>query len=177
MPTQNFTSFPTLTTERLLLRKIAPDDVNSIFLLRSNEIVNKYIARVPVTTMDEAQAWIAMINKRVEDGTSINWAITIKDTGEVIGLICLWKFSQDGTVAETGYEMHPGFHGKGLMTEALNTAVAYGFETLNLQLIEAYTHRENANSIRLLVKNGFVWNKDKVDDGFPHNVVYGLELK
>jgi ribosomal-protein-alanine N-acetyltransferase len=63
------------------------------------------------------------------------------------------------------------------MTEALNAVVKYGFEMLHLQLIEAYTHRENANSIKLLVKNGFVWNKDKVDEGFPHNVVYGLESK
>lgn len=87
-----FNPFPILTTERLILRKISIDDDQAIYLQRSSPIVNKYIARVPVADVTEAQAWIARINSNVDAGLSVNWAITLKDSGNFIGLICLWNF-------------------------------------------------------------------------------------
>jgi ribosomal-protein-alanine N-acetyltransferase len=174
MNTNPFNPFPILTTERLILRKISPDDDQAIYLQRSSAIVNKYIARVPVADITEAQAWIERINNNVDAGLSVNWAITLKDSGEFIGLICLWKFSEDRTIAETGYELSPAHHGKGYMNEALQCVLDYGFTELNLTTITAYTHRENNNSLHLLKKNGFTWNEGEIDEGFPHNVIYSI---
>lgn len=174
MPTSRFNPFPVLTTERLVLRKILPSDDQPIYLQRSNEIVNKYIARVPAANVNEAQAWIARINKSIDEGININWAITLKDSGTFIGLICLWNFSDDRAVAEAGYELTPSYHGKGYMNEALQCILDYGFSTLNLSAVKAYTHRENANSLHLLKKNGFVWSENETDEDVPHNVIYVL---
>ena len=41
----NFTPFPVIETERLLLRRITNDDVNEVFELRSNPETMKYIPR------------------------------------------------------------------------------------------------------------------------------------
>lgn len=174
MPTNHFNPFPTPVTERLILRKISPDDDQAIYLQRSSAIVNKYIARVPIADVNEAQAWIARINKNIDEGKSVNWAITLKDTGIFIGLICLWNFSPDNTIAETGYELSPPYHGKGYMNEALQCVLDYGFQELNLITIKAYTHRDNTNSLQLLKKNGFTWNEGEIDEGFPHNVIYAI---
>jgi ribosomal-protein-alanine N-acetyltransferase len=174
MDTNRFNPFPILTTERLILRKISLDDDRAIYLQRSSAIVNKYIARTPVADIAEAQAWITRINNNVDTGLSVNWAITLKDSGTFIGLICLWNFSEDRTIAETGYELSPAYHSKGYMTEALQSVIDYGFSELNLTTITAYTHRENANSLHLLKKNGFTWNEGEIDEGFPHNVIYSL---
>lgn len=174
MPTTRFSPFPILSTERLILRKISIDDDQAIYLQRSSPIVNKYIARTPVADVTEAQAWIARINNNVDLGLSINWAITLKDSGTFIGLICLWNFSEDRTIAETGYELSPAYHGKGYMNEALQCVINYGFSELNLKTITAYTHRENNNSLQLLKKNGFIWNEGEIDEGFPHNVIYSI---
>lgn len=174
MPTTCFTPFPILTTERLILRKISPDDDQAVYLQRSSPVVNKYIARTPVADITEAQAWIARINNNVDLGLSINWAITLKDSCTFIGLICLWNFSDDRTIAETGYELSPAYHGKGYMNEALQCVMDYGFSELNLATITAYTHRENNNSLQLLKKNGFIWNEGEIDEGFPHNVIYSI---
>jgi [ribosomal protein S5]-alanine N-acetyltransferase len=38
----NFTPFPNLATERLVLRKLTIKDAKEIMLLRSNEQVNKF---------------------------------------------------------------------------------------------------------------------------------------
>jgi ribosomal-protein-alanine N-acetyltransferase len=174
MPTSCFNPFPILTTERLILRKIVMDDDQAIYLQRSSPVVNKYIARAPVADINDAQLWITRINNNIDAGISVNWAITLKDSGTFIGLICLWNFSEDRTIAETGYELSPDYYGKGYMNEALKSVLEYGFTNLNLTTIKAYTHMENSGSRKLLEKNGFVWNEGETDEGFPYNVIYTL---
>lgn len=177
MPTNRFNPFPVLTTERLILRKILPGDDKAIYLERSNAIVNKYIARTPPADITEAQAWITRINKSIDEGQNVNWAITLKDSGTFIGLICLWNFSEDRTIAETGYELNPDYHGQGYMNEALSCILNFGFTNLQLSMIEAYTQKGNTNSIALLNKNGFVHDPSRIDEGFPLNAIYTLSNK
>jgi len=174
MDTTRFNPFPILTTERLILRKISMGDDQAIYLQRSSPVVNKYIARALAANVAGAQGWITRINSNVDTGISVNWAITLKDTGDFIGLICLWNFSEDLTIAETGYELSPDYYGKGYMSEGLKSVLEYGFTNLSLATIKAYTHMENANSRKLLEKNGFVWNEGETDEGFPYNVIYAI---
>lgn len=177
MLNNRFNPFPIITTGRLILRKIDLSDDNVIFLLRSNPEGNKYIDRPPTADVEAARAWITRINKSVDEGQNINWAITLKDSGTLIGLICLWNFSDDNTVAETGYELVTKYQGKGFMNEALTSVIDYGFSSLKLSLIEAYTQKGNANSIKLLTKNGFVHDPSRIDEGFPLNAIYTLSKK
>lgn len=177
MPSNRFNPFPVLTTERLVLRKISLDDDQAIYLERSNAIVNKYIARTPPADITEAQAWITRINKSIDEGQNVNWAITLKDSETFIGLICLWNFSEDRTIAETGYELNPDYHGQGYMNEALNCILNFGFANLQLSMIEAYTQKGNTNSIKLLTKNGFIHDPSRTDEGFPLNDIYTLSNK
>ena len=74
----------------------------------------------------------------------------------MIGTISLWKFSEDKKTAEVGYDLNPVFHNKGIMTEALNCVLKYGFTQLQLDKIEAYTHKENQASRKLLL-SWLVW--------------------
>lgn len=177
MSVTQFNPFPIVTTERLILRQITTDDDQDIFELRSDDVVRKYIARAEMADVTEAKAWIERINNNVKEGKSINWAIMLKETNAFIGLICLWNFSEDRTVAETGYELSPAYHDKGIMTEALIAAIDYGFSVLHLKSIEAFTHKENERSIRMLQKQNFVRNKTRVDEGFPNNVIFILQNK
>lgn len=57
--------------------------------------------------------------------------------------------------AEIGYELSIQSWGKGLMSEALKEMIAYGFESMNLNRIEAVVYPENGASIRTLEKQGF----------------------
>lgn len=54
----NFTPFPNLETERLYLRRVAKEDVNEIFALRSNKETMQYIPRPLVKTEEDAMAHI-----------------------------------------------------------------------------------------------------------------------
>jgi ribosomal-protein-alanine N-acetyltransferase len=77
-------------------------------------------------------------------------------------------------VAEIGYELKPVFQGMGFMSETIQCVADYGFGTLGLGKLEAYTHAENIRSIRLLEKNHFILEVDRKDEGNIHQIIYSL---
>ena len=158
MRDRNFKPFPVLKTERLTLRQLASSDDNEIFALRSNENVNKYLDRKPSKSIDDAKTFIQTINKNIQKNDSIYWAITLNDTYKLIGIICLFDFSDDNLKAEIGYELLPEFQGKGIMQEATSKVIDFGIQQIGLNLINAYTHSENQSSTRLLEKFNFKKN-------------------
>jgi ribosomal-protein-alanine N-acetyltransferase len=169
------TSFPVLTTPRLILRQPSEIDASVISALRSNEQVNQYIDRSKHTSIQEAKRFIVKVNNGVKEGKSLYWVMSLKNSLKLIGTICLWNFSADRTVAEVGYELDPAFHGQGYMSEALQCIVAYGFDVLHLSTIEAFTHRDNIASIQLLTKHGFRLEADRSDADNEHNAIYTLQ--
>jgi ribosomal-protein-alanine N-acetyltransferase len=170
----NFTPFPVLSTERLTLRQLTDADDLAIFALRSDDIVNRYIDRPKQTSIDEVKAFILKINNGIKQNKWIYWAICLKDKPNLIGTICLWNFSNDKTNAEIGYELNPEFQGQGLMNEALRSIINYGIQTIGLQKIDAYTHKENDSSTRLLVMNNFKLDRDRKDEENINNIIYSL---
>ena len=58
MLTINFTPFPNLATNRLLLRKLTPEDDRDIYYLRSDESVNYYLNRDKAESLNDAKAFI-----------------------------------------------------------------------------------------------------------------------
>ena len=152
----NFNPFPTLTTDRLVLRQLDKTDADEMFFLRSNERVMKYLDRAPAKSVDEAVAFIQMINTAIANNESINWAITLKGEPKIIGDICFWRMDSPNHRAEIGYRLHPAHHGKGIMNEALHSVLDYGFNVMNLHSVEANTNPGNKESIRLLERNGFI---------------------
>jgi ribosomal-protein-alanine N-acetyltransferase len=151
----SFLPFPECTTKRLLLRELRPGDVSAIFSLRSSESVNKYLDRPIEPNSHQAEAFIHKIQTGVKEGTWIYWTICLKPADNLIGTVCLWNFSVEQQSAELGYELLPTYQGRGLMQEAVENTLAYGFNTLKLQKIIAGTHSENTASLRLLRKTGF----------------------
>ena len=61
------------------------------------------------------------------------------------------------------------------MSEALNLIIDYGFNQLKLHKIEAYTHRDNKRSKKLLETNGFQLIKFRTDSDNAYNVIFELE--
>ena len=174
MPQPNFHPFPVLTTGNLILRELCGTDAKSIFRLRSDKKVSRFIKREPLSKIQEANRFISWVNSKIGINSMVYWVISREGTDELLGTVCLWNFSTDCTSAELGYEMLPKFQGKGVMSEAVKRVVEYGFETLDLKFIEAYTHKDNKQSTRLLEKLGFVPDLEKTDVENPDNIVFCL---
>ena len=156
MLTINFAPFPNLETERLFLRRVATEDINEIFLLRSNKETMKFIPRPLVKTEEDTMAHIALIDSKIEANEGINWAITLKNKPKLIGIIGHYRIKPENYRAEIGYMLLPEYHGKGIITEAIREVVKYGFEKMKLHSIEAIIDPKNYASEKVLQKNGFV---------------------
>lgn len=152
---KHFTPFPTLTTERLMLRQLVIADEREIFSLRSDSEINKYLDRQPCNTIADARNFITTVNENIHKNDALYWAITLSDSDKLVGTICLFGFSDENNTCEIGYELSTDFQGQGIMKEAAQKVIDYAFKNIQIEKIEAVTHRDNQHSIKLLDKLSF----------------------
>lgn len=170
----NFAVFPRIETEHIVLRQLEESDSKEIFLLRSDVRVNRYLDRVRYNNVNEASEFIAKINDGIRQDKWMYWAIAVQESSKLGGTICLWNFSDDNTIGELGYELLPALQGKGIMNKALREVVEFGFCSIGLQVIEAYTHKDNVQSTKLLVRNNFRQDTHRGDEKDTNNLIFTL---
>jgi [ribosomal protein S5]-alanine N-acetyltransferase len=177
----NFTPFPTLITNRLKLRQLELKDADIIYNYQSNKENFKYVDMPIYTSVEEAENYITRMNIGVVNDNWIIWAIADVNTNKILGTICIWNISIEQQKAELGYGLYPGNLRKGIMTEALKKVVEYGFNSMGLRIIEAYTNSLNSESIALLDRNKFCKTSSFVETSSNEEsmnmVVYQLKLQ
>ena len=173
MLNRNFAPFPILRTERLTLRQLLITDEQEIFTLRSDNEINKFLDRQMSKSIDDARNFINKVNENINKNDSLYWAITLSDKNILVGTICLFSFSDENEKCEIGYELLTNFQGQGIMKEAVEKVIDYAFNTIKVQKIEAFFHRDNLSSIRLLDKFSFKQSNEP-DKTTPELVCYHL---
>jgi ribosomal-protein-alanine N-acetyltransferase len=158
---------PELHTERLLLRAPEMSDEHFMFQIRSDAAVAQYIDRKLAENTNEIIDFLEKIRSNIEEKRSYLWLLTLKADQKPIGSVCLWNLSEDGLMAELGYEMLPDYHGKGYMQEAVEQVLEYGFKVLHLHKIEAWCHLSNLPSLALLHRCRF--QLDRVEQEISHS--------
>lgn len=174
MPFQ-FQPFPQLLSKRMVLRQATDQDLDAIFFLRSDAEMIKYINRRKATSNKEAEAFLEKTHAETVLNKSILWAISLPRDPAMVGYISLWNFSDDLKMAEVGYVLRPEFQHQGIMSEALQMVLKFGFEELSFATIEAFTHRRNEPSKDMLLKNGFTLLPGRKDEDDINNIVFGME--
>ena len=152
----SFSPFPVLHTGRLVLRKMEPADADALLFLRSDPTILQYLDRDPIHSTAEAALFIKRIADSVDRNEGINWGISLKDDPTLIGTIGFWRLLKEHFRAEIGYLLHPQHWGKGLVSEAIAAVMEYGWNDMGLHSVEANVNPQNAASIRVLQKAGFV---------------------
>jgi ribosomal-protein-alanine N-acetyltransferase len=175
----DLSAFPTISTERLILRETVVADADDIFLFRGDREVQKYNTR-PMRDVAEATALVHTMRAWYATHQAIQWGITVKGENRVVGLCGLHDWMRRHRRAAIGYDLVRGLWGQGLAYEAMSAVVQFGFERMNLNRIEAITIAENVRSIRLLHRLGF--QREGIrrdysleDDGqFHSSAIFGL---
>lgn len=145
---------PTLTTERLILRPLTLADAPDIQRLAGVREVAQMTLRIPhpyKTGM--AQEWIQSQAAACKEGAGINFAITLRETGTLCGVIGM-AIDWANVNAEMGYWLGMPYWGRGYCTEAAKAVLRYGFEVLELHRIHAAHFRHNPASGRVMQKIG-----------------------
>jgi ribosomal-protein-alanine N-acetyltransferase len=120
-----------------------------------------------------------MIQDKIVSNEGINWAITEKGNPKMIGIIGHYRIRWEHFRSEIGYMLLPEYQGKGIITEAIQLLVDYGFNEMNMHSLEAIIDPENTASARVLEKNNFVkeahFKENEFYEGkFLDAVVYSL---
>jgi ribosomal-protein-alanine N-acetyltransferase len=174
-------TFPTLTTERLLLRALSRDDIDQYSAIRSDPAIMEStgLSTYPPHDTARAEHSIVQAERRFEQGRFISWGIFPRAARILAGVI-YETINPRNSRAEIGYYAAQSGQGKGYMTEALAAVTAHNFDAIDLDRQQAWVIEGNVASERVLEKNGFVFEGTLLDyiqhpDGSRRDVkMYGL---
>jgi RimJ/RimL family protein N-acetyltransferase len=148
---------PTLTTDRLVLRPFAPDDLDELAVIHAEESFWWYPLRAAMSKEETAGFLERVIGRYGSDGFGIE-ALIDRATGSLIGWagLAVPHFLPEILPAvEVGWRLARAQWGRGLATEAGAAAVDFGFTSGGLSRIVSIYEPENAASGRVMDRLGF----------------------
>lgn len=142
-------------TDRLVLRPAVDADRDAIAALNAHPKVGEWLGGV--RDRAESDAFVDRVQAhQFEHGFGF-WVVERKADGRVIGMTGVWwvppEMDMPGVV-EIGWRFHPDAWGQGYATEAAKAALVYGFTTLKLPEIIAFTARTNLASQSVMRRIG-----------------------
>lgn len=147
-----------IETQRLLLRKLNPDDALFFFELNSNPNVIKYTGDKAFESIAEAEEFLKNYNDYQKNGYG-RWAVIDKSNGEFLGW-CGLKYDDNSKETDIGFRFFEKHWNNGFATESAKACLEYGFQTLLLKSIIGRAMAENTASIKVLEKLGLVFEKE-----------------
>ena len=136
-----------IVTERLLLRRPRPDDLDAMFEIMSDPRAMRYWSTLPHADRGVTRVWLDRMIARNEAGGE---DFLIEHQGRVVGDVGA------GRLPEFGFMLHPGVWGRGFATEASAAFIDHVFRTTPVTELTSDVDPRNAASLRVLGKLGFV---------------------
>ena len=172
-------SYPTLRTERLLLRAFTLEDASDMQRLAGAWEVARAMQHIPHPYEDGmAEEWIASCRPAFEAGERVSFAVVLREGGTLIGSIALHLSARDEN-GELGYWIGVPYWSCGYATEAARELARYGFEELGLHRIHANHLGSNPASGRVMQKVGLTYEGTRPEHykkwgAYEDRVEYGL---
>lgn len=147
-----------ISTERLLLRRFELDDAYDMFKNWANDSdVTKFLTWKPHGSIEITKKIVESWVKNYMNANTYNWAIELKEIGEVIGNISIIQLDEKNYSCEIGYCMAKMYWGNGIMTEALKAVLDYLFSEVKFNRIYAKHDTNNAASGNVMAKSGMTY--------------------
>jgi ribosomal-protein-alanine N-acetyltransferase len=139
----------------------------------------RYTSSQPLTSQDQAEAFIAREAAGMAAGESLRHGLQRLEDDTLIGTCILFHMNAQCRRAEVGYELRHDAWGCGYMHEALLALLHFGFTELQLNRVEADIDPRNAASARSLERLGFtreglLRQRWIVDGEVSDSALYGL---
>jgi ribosomal-protein-alanine N-acetyltransferase len=162
-----------LVTDRLLLRELESGDVDAMYDLLSDPEAMRYFPRT--YSREEALQWIARNQRRYRIFGYGLWAVSLRETGEVLG-DCgpTWHEINDELQLEVGYHFRRRYWGNGYATEAARAVIGWCFENIAVDHVISLIREQNVTSRRVAERNRLVVAGSGMFHGMEH-LVYRME--
>jgi len=165
---------PEIETERLLLRKITPEDLEEYAqVIFADPEVMRYMPKRDLTPLERAERARKVSAENWSKHGYGAWLITDKNDGKVIGS-CDFDTEEFSSGVELGYNIGKAYWHKGIATETAKAAIRFGFETVKMKRIVGVAVPENTASWRVLERLGFVYERSTKGYGWDELRYYVL---
>ncbi len=168
---------PELTSARLRLDALRPEDAGALFDYRADPRVSRYQGWRP-NMLAEAEGFIDGVRRITfaTEGTWFQWALRDRHDEALIGDLGLHFLDADSV--ELGITLSPAQQGQCLASEALREVLGFVFEQLGRQQVVAHVDPRNSDCIRLLERLGMrrdeVASISQANADSPEDLVYAL---
>lgn len=144
-----------LQSERVMLREMEEEDWKYVHEYASQEMVCKYQPWGP-NSEQESEGFVkrVIIDAKKEPRSRFVFAITLRESEEMIGAGEINIRDYTNRVGEIAYIVNPRYWGKGYATEVAKLLIAYGFTDLQLHRVFATCDPRNIGSLKVLEKAG-----------------------
>ncbi len=160
-----------LETTRLILRKLSEHDKGFVVELFNTEEWLRYIGDKHVINKTDAEEYISRVNASEE---MLYYVAELKESGKAVGLVTYMKraYLEHNDI---GFAFLPDYTKQGYAYEATKAVLDHVSQHNRTDKILAITLPENNNSIQLLLKAGFEYERDIVVENEKLHL-YGMRL-
>jgi RimJ/RimL family protein N-acetyltransferase len=134
----------------LVLRRWVAEDAGPLLEVYRDPAMRRWV-RAPVSTPEEAAAWVATQQDGWRDGARLSFAVH-EDSRGLVGCVVLKK---PHTNPEVGYWTAAQARGLGVATRAVDALSVWAFSTYGLDRIELLHQVDNVASCRVAEKAGY----------------------
>jgi RimJ/RimL family protein N-acetyltransferase len=158
-----------LETPRLVLRRLLPGDLDSLFRLYRDPEIRRYFPDGTLTyeqTKEELEWFLDGHPQHPELGL---WAALHKESNAFVGRCGLLPWTIEGRPeVEVAYLLDKAYWGQGLGTEAARAILHYGFEQLDLSRLICMVYPDNQASRKVALNIGMTLEKEMEDEQGPY---------
>lgn len=152
-----FSDIPTITTERLLLRRMRVGDCYDMYEYASDPSVTRFLTWSPHPDVEYTKEYLQYIANHYKLGDFYDWAVILREQNKMIGTCGFTRFHMNHDCGEVGYVINPAYRGRGIACEAVRMVMRFGFSELGLHRIEAKYIEGNEASRRVMEKVGMTF--------------------
>lgn len=153
-----------IESERLLLRPVGTESVESLHSLWTDEPVRRFLWDGDVIPLEQTLEIVEKNRALFEESGFGIWGVHERGSDDLVGFAGYWHFRTPPSL-ELFFGVTPGHWNRGIATEASRLLIRYGFEELGFEKIDASTDYANTASIRVLEGLDMSFHRREVVDG------------
>lgn len=146
-------SLPVLQAKGVTLRELRLSDAPSLLAFLTTEEVTRFISPPP-TTIAGFERFIEWTNRERAAGHYVCYGIVPAGYEQAVGLFQVRQLAPSFETAEWGFAMGSSFWGTGLFVESARAVIAFAFETIGCNRLEARSCVQNGRGNGALQKLG-----------------------
>lgn len=172
-------SYPLIRTDRLVLRKITPEDEMNLYNCIADPSVYPNLGLHSFSALFPTRLY-RYFEESNQTLATLHFAVCLPEELNLIGLVSLQKWDDKQGTAILGYCISPAYWNRGIATEAVRAVIDFGIHELGLKKIRGRCEEENKASRQVMQNCGMIREDDPEGGveipGYPGLISFVLEV-